>query len=195
MKYSILDESSSFDKVLSRLEKITERVNENNNDAANKLEARVDDTDKRDTSDYREKLQALSKRVGNKPRPSRLSIPAPAAPAIKPRKTRVKGNDFEVELVLSMSLQVDEPPILSPSKKAANDIIWRAYATTKSFGAIIAGVVATQAVARRWLTVRRVREEMNDRIHKVTRIKAVWRGYCCKKRFGKAVNGTLLYNR
>lgn len=183
-KRNSINEASSFDKVLSRLEKITERVNETS-DGIVLEEARDAAVEKRGDSDYRDKLEALVRKVVTSPGRSKSAVAAP-----RPKTTRVKGTDFEVELVLSMSQQLDDSnAIISPSRRAANDIIWRAYATTKSFGAIIAGVVATQAVARRWLTLRRVREEMNRRIGGVSRIKAVWRGYCCRRRFRKDVNG------
>lgn len=201
MKYQAIYETevSSFDKVLSRLEKITERVNENSGDIINSPREQRDNAEKRDRTNYREKLEALSKKARMPPR-STSSSTAAAKPILKKRTPKVKGDEFEVELVLSLStmstqLDTETPDVKSTSKKAANDIIWRAYATTKSFGAIIAGVVATQAVARRWLTVKRYREEMRGRVEGVSRIKAVWRGYCCRRQFAKAVNGenSMLY--
>lgn len=179
-----IDPSSSFDKVLSRLEKITKRVNDA--PTTTSAETRVDAAETRDEG-HNMRDGSKAKEVRNvPPRNSRLTKSLPRTPPrrIVPKKTpKVKGTDFEVELVLSMShQQLDK-------KKAANDIIWRAYATTKSFGAIIAGVVATQAVARRWLTLRRVRQGMVEKIGAVTKIKAVWRGYCCRRMFGKSVDG------
>jgi hypothetical protein len=201
MKYQGIHETeaSSFDKVLSRLEKITERVNENLGDVINSLPEERDNVEKRDDrTNYREKLKALSRKARMSPRnTSSATAPHSTKPVLKKRTPKVKGDDFEVELVLSMSTQLDtETSVMnSKSKKAANDIIWRAYATTKSFGAIIAGVIATQAVARRWLTVKWYREEMRGRVEGVSRIKAVWKGHCCRRQFAKAVKGeiTILY--
>lgn len=187
IQYSVA-ESSSFEKVLTRLEKITERVNGDSGDTGNERDEERSDISnvKRDvSSDYREKLEALQRKV--------MKTGSSSTPINKRKKKtpRVRGTDFEVELVLSQSASTahEETVKINPSKKAANDIIWRAYATTKSFGAIINGVVATQAVARRWLTVKKVRDEMNDRIRKVSLIKSVWKGYIWRKKFVKYVDG------
>eukprot|EP00956_Cyclotella_meneghiniana_P016210 scaffold25497_cov68-Cyclotella_meneghiniana.AAC.1 len=189
MKYSV-EESSSFDKVLTRLEKITERVNENSGDTANEQEENRSDISnaKRDaSSDYRDKLAALQRKV------MKTSSSTPLTQK-KKKSPRVRDTDFEVELVLSQSASVahEETVKINPSKKAANDIIWRAYATTKSFGTIINGVVATQAVTRRWLTVKKVRDEMNDRIKKASLIKSVWKGYIWRKKFAMYVDDVII---
>ena len=89
-KRNTIYETSSFDKVLSRLEKITERVNETS-DGVVAEEARDAAAEERGDSDYRDKLEALGRKVVTSPGRSKSAVAAP-----KPKTTRVKGTDFEV---------------------------------------------------------------------------------------------------
>lgn len=74
-------------------------------------------------------------------------------------------------------------------KKCPNDIIWNAYATTKSFRAIIGGVVKTQAAARRWLVLKEIRELEMRRFEAATKIQGVWRRWRYRSAYRIAVKG------
>eukprot|EP00804_Cyclotella_cryptica_P025108 CCRYP_012969-RA/>CCRYP_012969-RA protein AED:0.02 eAED:0.02 QI:209/1/1/1/1/1/4/766/466 len=169
--------SSSFDDVFTKLEKTIKRVHGHagaigtSEDMPQQRDTRNDAlVVRRDHMEYREGLEIQAREVKTSPlRPAQSVHKAP--------RVRGHASDFEVELVLSMSLKFDEGQKVPASKRAANDIIWRAYATTKSFGAIISCVVATQSVVRRWLAVKKFQQEKRVKVTSATKIKAAWRTY------------------
>ncbi|KAL7483050.1 hypothetical protein ACHAW6_008700 [Cyclotella cf. meneghiniana] len=67
-----------------------------------------------------------------------------------------------------------------------NDIIWRAYAKTKSLGKVVSGIVVAQAATRRWIAVRhynRLRIEKSVREHGAIKIAAAWRKSHCQFKY------------
>jgi hypothetical protein len=79
-----------------------------------------------------------------------------------------------------------------------NDIISRAYATTKSFGKIISILVLAQAAVRRWLAVRELqmlrleklaREEKQAREDAAVKITACVRGFLCRRTYNRTIKG------
>jgi hypothetical protein len=171
------NDSSSFDEVFTKLEKTIKRVHGHagasgaREDVPQRRDTRNDKaTARRDHREYSEGLRTQARNV-------KMSPLRPAQSVKKVPRVKGHASDFEVELVLSMSHQVDEGQKVPASKRAANDIIWRAYATTKSFGAIIAGVVATQAVVRRWLAAKRFQQKKRVKVTAAVKIEAAWRRY------------------
>jgi hypothetical protein len=96
---------------------------------------------------------------------------------------------------LAKSVRVKTPKevyvhrVADAKPKTSNDIIWNAYATTKSFKAIIQGVVKTQAVARRWLVLKEKRDVELMKAQRAVKIQSVWRRVLCRKSYLVAVEG------
>ena len=168
-----ISKSSSFEKILSRIDKTIHRVNHigsvpNCSDADDGR----DDVDQRECCDapsheseedlreeaidvrlhqqkYLERLEALACKVTKSVRHS-----------LRASKTMaIKRPEHHVDRLSSKEVKYAVPSRSSPE---ANSVIWRAYATTKSFASIIHGVVATQALVRGWLTVKRVEKRKRE---------------------------------
>lgn len=81
-----------------------------------------------------------------------------------------------------------------------NDVVWRAYATTKSFGKVISVIVIAQAVARGWLArcelkrliiQKQEREEKEFRERAAIVIQRYVRRWMCRKSYKDVVKGML----
>jgi hypothetical protein len=79
-----------------------------------------------------------------------------------------------------------------------NNIIRRAYATTKSFGKVISIIVLAQAGVRRWLAVRELqilrleklaRGEKQAREDAAVKITACVRGFLCRRTYNRTIKG------
>ena len=82
------------------------------------------------------------------------------------------------------------PSPLRPSN--LNDIIWKAYAKTKSLGKVVSGIVVAQAAARRWIAVKhynRLRIEKREREQGAIKIAAAWRKSQCQLTYRSMLKG------
>lgn len=174
-----IDEPSSFDNVLSRLEKITQRVQLSRSDAnqdqvidrrnpvedRGRCDAPTCEVDEREScecqdgslhgrprrDDYIKSLEALANRVKG-----------PSAKAVKKKSAAAQVPSILLPAKYLPRSEVRHFSSRRESSDCSNDIIWRAYAATKSFGAIVYGVVATQALVRKWLTIKCVEKMKRD---------------------------------
>ena len=159
--------SSTFDKVLSKLETTIKRVRHDTDDKEHlQYERRDDETVSRgrrdapsleaDESRYDVTDDVVANVADRTGYLRRLNV---LANRVKQSKPNLRSGKSSGQVVVKPS------PRLSVKKAASdvdNSIIWRAYATTKSFGSIVQGVVATQALIRKWLVVRRVDKMKKD---------------------------------
>lgn len=73
-----------------------------------------------------------------------------------------------------------------------NNIIWRAYAKTKSLGKVVSGIVVAQAATRRWIAVKqynRLKIEKRVREHGAIKIAAAWRKSHCQFKYTSTLTG------
>jgi hypothetical protein len=171
-----INQSSSFDKLLNRLEKTIQRVEAGTKQQ--QVEAGSDAPTK--NGDYRRQLAALAHRV--KATSPRAAPSKRTAPPISLKQVSRQATDFEVELILSTSHQND-------SAKHVNALIWKAYATTKSFSAIIRGVIVAQAAVRTWLAVRQYEKDKKEKLEALKVIRGEWRRYRCRSAYRRHVKG------
>lgn len=80
-------------------------------------------------------------------------------------------------------------------KRNPNDVIWNAYATTKSFKAIIHGVIKTQAVVRRWLVLKE-KKNADMALHDMAiRVQRAWRRVRCRVVYLRFIRGACCDHR
>jgi hypothetical protein len=165
--------SSSFDKVLSRLEKTIDRVqcktrgvDYHTNDHEGRdapSESRDDSNESRD--DLNQRLDQVDYRVRLQELANKVKVKRPLAQEASGRNTKtclskqVKRNHQSKNGRSSHAISTEhEETKLAATKRTTadpNNIIWRAYGKTHSFSAIVCGVVAMQALVRRYLTMKR----------------------------------------
>lgn len=74
-------------------------------------------------------------------------------------------------------------------KRSSNHIIWNAYASTKSFKAIITRVIKIQTVARRWLVLKEKREVELAKERMAVKVQSIWRRVMRTVIYSKIVQG------
>lgn len=169
-----INKSSSFEKILSRIDKTINRVNHIGGvPNCSDTDDWRDDVDQRECCDapsheseedirdeaidvrlhqqkYLDRLEALACKVTKSVRHSLRPSTNPVNKCLADHADRLPSKEVKYAV---------PPKRFSPE---ANSVIWRAYATTKSFASIIHGVVATQALMRGWLTVKRVEKRRRE---------------------------------